>query len=175
MSIKTIFLDRDGVINKEVKYLHRVEDFIFINGIFSTCKFLKDLGYKIIIVTNQSGIHRKLYTENDYQKLTSWMIDKFKVNNIDILDIFHCPHGPKSQCNCRKPKPGMLIEAQKKYDINMELSWMIGDSERDITAANLAGVNNTILVRSGHKIDEDNSQAKFILNSVLNVKQIISE
>ena len=72
-------------------------------------------------------------------------------------------------------KPGMLIEAQKKYDINMELSWMIGDSERDITAANLAGVNNTILVRSGHKIDEDNSQAKFILNSVLNVKQIISE
>ena len=175
MSIKTIFLDRDGVINKEVKYLHKVEDFIFINGIFTACKFFKDLDYKIIIVTNQSGIHRKLYTENDYQKLTKWMIDKFKASNIDILDILHCPHGPKSQCNCRKPKPGMLIEAKKKYDIDMELSWMIGDSERDITAANLAGIDNTILVRSGHKINEDNTRAKFILNSVLNVRQIINE
>ena len=57
---------------------------------------------------------------------------------IDILDIFHCPHGPESKCNCRKPQPGMFLEAKKKYGINLELSWMIGDSERDITAANLA-------------------------------------
>ena len=173
MSIKTIFLDRDGVINMDIGYLHEVEKFIFINGIFDTCRHFKDLGYEIIIVTNQSGIHRKLYSENDYQKLTAWMVNKFKDNDVDILDIFHCPHGPESKCSCRKPRPGMLIQAKKKYGINLELSWMIGDSERDITAANLAGIKNTILVKSGNKIVHENSQAKYQLNSIKDILNVV--
>jgi D-glycero-D-manno-heptose 1,7-bisphosphate phosphatase len=166
MAIKTIFLDRDGVINKEVNYLHRIEDFKFIDGIFEACYHFLILDYKIIIVTNQSGIERGYFKEKDYQNISKWMIRQFQKRGINILDIFHCPHGPKSKCNCRKPKPGMLLEAKKKYNIDMKNSWMIGDKEVDIMAGIDSGVCNTILVRSGHKINQLNSKAKFILNSI---------
>jgi len=166
MPIKTIFLDRDGVINKDINYLHKIDDFEFIDGIFDVCLYFQNLGYKIIIITNQSGISRGYYTESDYQKLTQWMLEQFQYKNVNILDVFHCPHGPDSTCDCRKPKPGMLIEAKINHNIDMEKSWMIGDKERDIRAANDAGIINTILVRSGHKIDKYNSDAKFIIDSL---------
>ena len=173
MTIKTIFLDRDGVINKEINYLHKIEDFEFIDGVFETCRCLANLEYKIIIITNQSGISRQLYTENDYLKLTKWMINQFNNNDVRILDIFHCPHGPKSNCNCRKPNPGMFLEAKTKYNIDMKSSWMIGDRENDITAANNAGIHNTILVKSGHKVNEEKSNSKFIIESIYQSREII--
>ena len=174
MSIKTIFLDRDGVINKEVNYLYKIEDFEFTNGIFDACKHFHALGYKTIIISNQSGISRGYYSESDYQILTKWMLKEFKHNNINILNVFHCPHGPDSTCDCRKPKPGMFLRAKTKYDINMNNSWMIGDTEADVKAANNAGIKNTILVRSGHKIDASKSNAKFILDSIEQSKQVIT-
>ena len=173
MSIKTIFLDRDGVINKEKNYLYKIDDFEFIDGVFEACQHLINLDYKIIIITNQSGIARGYYSANDFQIITNWMIAEFKKNNVDILDVFHCPHSPSSNCDCRKPKPGMFIEAKNKHNIDMLKSWMIGDSERDIRAANLAGIKNTILVRSGHKINESNSNAMFFLDSINKTNQII--
>ena len=173
MPIKTIFLDRDGVINKEINYLHKIEDFEFINGIFETCHYLISLNYKIIIITNQSGISRNYYSENDFQNINNWMLSQFKKNDIDILDVFHCPHGPNSLCNCRKPKPGMLLEAKIKHKINMDDSWMIGDKEADIIAANSAGVYKTILVKSGHEVNEADSNAKYILKSIHHAVQKI--
>jgi D-glycero-D-manno-heptose 1,7-bisphosphate phosphatase len=173
MTIKTIFLDRDGVINKEIGYLHKIEDFKFINGVFEACQHYEQLGYKIVIVTNQSGISRGYYSEDDFRKITDWMITQFNKNNIQILDTFHCPHSPISKCDCRKPKPGMLLEAKKKYNINMLESWMIGDKETDITAAISSGINNTILVKSGHKINEADSRAKFIIDSINQSSQLI--
>lgn len=173
MTIKIIFLDRDGVINKDIGYLHKTEDCSFINGIFEACNYFKSIGYQIVIVTNQSGIERGYFSNKDFQIITKWMIDKFENNNINILDIFHCPHSPKSNCNCRKPKPGMFFEAKNKHNINMQESWMIGDSERDISAANLAGIKNTILVRNGHKINEEKSSALFFLDSIKQAKQVI--
>ena len=101
------------------------------------------------------------------------MVSQFMKNNISILDTFHCPHLPDSGCNCRKPKPGMLLEAKKKYNINMLESWMIGDKETDITAAISSGINNTILVKSGHKINEADSRAKFIIDSINQSSQLI--
>ena len=175
MSIKAIFLDRDGVVNKEINYLFKIEDFEFIDGIFDACLYFQNLGYAIIIVTNQSGIARKYYTENDYQTLTKWMLRQFEDRGIEILNVFHCPHGPESTCECRKPKPGMFLKAKDEHNTDMEKSWMIGDKERDIIAANSARIDNTILVRSGHRIDESNSNAKIILNSIQQAKQIITE
>jgi len=172
MPIKTIFLDRDGVINKEINYLHKIVDFEFIDGIFDACLYFQNLGYKIIIITNQSGISRGYYTESDYQKLTQWMLEQFQYKNVNILDIFHCPHGPDSTCDCRKPKPGMFLKAKAKHNIGMEKSWMIGDKERDIIAANRAGINNTILLKSSHKTDK--SKASFFLDSIQQAKQIIT-
>jgi D-glycero-D-manno-heptose 1,7-bisphosphate phosphatase len=166
MPLKTIFLDRDGVINKEISYLYKIADFKFIDGVFEACLFFQNLNYKIIIISNQSGIARGFYSESDYQILTKWMINQFQAKGLLILDTYHCPHLPESSCNCRKPRPGMFHEAINKYDIDIEMSWMIGDQESDIKAANLAGIKNTILVRSGHTIDESNSNAKFIIDSI---------
>jgi len=173
MPIKTIFLDRDGVINKEINYLHKIGDFEFIDGVFETCQYLISLNYKIIIITNQSGISRGYYTVNDFQIITNWMITQFKKNAVNILDVFHCPHLPDSNCNCRKPKPGMLLEAKYKHNIDMQNSWLIGDREVDIIAANSSGITNTILVKSGHKINEVDSNAKYILESIHQSNEVI--
>ena len=173
MAIKTIFLDRDGVINEEVNYLFQIEKFKFIDGIFEACLYFQKLGYKIIIVSNQSGIARKFYNVNDYMRLTKWMLGQFDQNNIVVLDTFYCPHNFDSQCNCRKPKPGMLISAKAKHNIKMEDSWMIGDKESDIQAANNAGITKTILVRSGHEVDELNSNAEYIINSIIEAQKFI--
>jgi D-glycero-D-manno-heptose 1,7-bisphosphate phosphatase len=173
MQLKAIFLDRDGVINKEKNYLYKKEDFEFIDGVFDACKYFQKLGYQLIVVTNQSGIARGYYQEEDFQKLTQWMLGQFTNQGLRILDVFFCPHGPGSTCSCRKPQPGMLLEAREKYNIDMKNSWMIGDKEADVGAANAAGIENTILVKTGHDIDEANSDAKFILKSMHDTIQII--
>ena len=174
MTIKTIFLDRDGVINKEVNYLHKIVDFQFISGVFDACHNFQILGYKIIIVTNQAGIGKGYYSEKDYQILTQWMLNQFNQNNIKILDILHCPHLPDSKCDCRKPSPGMFLKAKNIHNVDMEKSWMIGDKEADIQAAHKSNIRNTILVRSGHKINESNSEAMFILDSIYEARKIIA-
>ena len=173
MPIKTIFLDRDGVINKEIGYLHEINKFEFIDGIFDACKHFQELGYEIIIITNQSGISRGLYSENDYNALTTWMIKEFISKGVSILDTVHCPHSPEEKCYCRKPLPGMFLKCKKSMNINMKLSWAIGDKETDIIAAKNAGIDQTILVRSGHKIEEVNSQAKFIIDSIKESTSIV--
>ena len=172
--MKVIFLDRDGVINQEVGYLYKSKNFKFIDGIFEACKYFQALGFKVIVVTNQSGIARGYYEETDFHILTKWMLVQFYNQDVDILDVFFCPHGPNSTCKCRKPKPGMLLEARDKYGINMAKSWMIGDKETDIDAANAAGVSNTILVKSEYSIDGTTSKAKFILESIKESTQFVT-
>ena len=173
MQTKAIFLDRDGVINKEKNYLYKKEDFEFIEGVFESCRYFQEIGYQLIVVTNQSGIARGYYQEDDFHRLTNWMLEQFDNQGIKILNVFFCPHGPESTCNCRKPKPGMLLEAKEMYNINMDSSWIIGDKEADVGAANAAGIENTILVKTGHNIDETNSDAKFILKSMQDTIEII--
>ena len=112
---KVAFIDRDGVINIDYGYVHSWNEFKICEGVTEGLKNLIDLDFKIIIITNQSGIARGLFSENEYQKLTIQMKNFFKVNGIQITDIFHCPHHPDfskgtlSNCNCRKPKPGLFF------------------------------------------------------------------
>jgi len=174
LSIKVVFLDRDGVINEEVGYLHKIKDFKFINGVIDSCNYFLSLGYQIIVVTNQSGIGRGLYKEEDFHILNQWMLDNFEQEGVRILDVFFCPHGPDDNCYCRKPKPGLFKDAKEKHDIDMNKSWMIGDKEADIEAANNAGISQTILVRSGHIIDEDATKSKYILDSIIDIVDVIS-
>jgi len=169
-----VFLDRDGVINEEVGYLHKIKDFKFINGVIDSCNYFLSLGYQIIVVTNQSGIGRGLYKEEDFHILNQWMLDNFEQEGVRILDVFFCPHGPDDNCYCRKPKPGLFKDAKEKHDIDMNKSWMIGDKEADIEAANNAGISQTILVRSGHIIDEDATKSKYILDSIIDIVDVIS-
>ena len=174
MSIKVIFLDRDGVINEEVGYLHKIKDFKFINGVIDSCNYFLSLGYQIIVVTNQSGIGRGFYKEEDFHIVNEWMLDNFQQEGVRILDVFFCPHEPNDDCYCRKPKPGLFIDAKEKYDIDMNKSWMIGDKEVDIEAANNAGISQTILVRSGHSINENATKSKYILDSIIDIVDVIS-
>jgi len=151
--VKALFLDRDGVVNIEKDYLYEIEDFEFIEGIFSLCNYYQELGYIIIIVTNQSGIARKYYSEEDFNKLSTWMVTEFKKNNIEIKKVYFCPHHPdiSGECFCRKPNPGMLLDASAEFDIDLKNSIIVGDKERDIEAGINAGLNETYLY------DETNS------------------
>ena len=148
MSRAALFLDRDGVVNIEKNYLHKIDDFEFIDGIFALCKKYQELGYMIVVVTNQSGIARGYYSEEDFSVLTEWMVDAFNKEGVLIEDVYHCPHHPdiSGMCSCRKPEPGMLLEAAKKHNIDLKHSLLVGDSERDITAAHRAGVEETYLL-----------------------------
>ena len=139
---KALFLDRDGVINVEKDYLYKVEDFEFIDGIFELCKHFQDAGYVIFVVTDQSGIDRGYYSDDDFKKLSSWMLDEFLQREIKITKVYHCPYHPdiSGEHECRKPNPGMLLEAKNTFDIDMQNSLMIGDKERDIEAGINAGL-----------------------------------
>lgn len=172
---KAIFLDRDGVINIEKNYLYKVEDFEFVDGVFNSLKYLQDLGYKLFIITNQSGIGRGYYSLEDFNVLTSWMLNKFKENSIEILQVELCPHGPDDGCECRKPKIGMINNILKNHDIDLEKSWLIGDKNSDIKCAQNANIKNSIQVKSGHDFNEKDSIADFICTSIKDIHKIIKK
>lgn len=166
---KALFLDRDGVINIEKDYLYKIKDFEFINGIFELCKYYKELGYLIFVVTNQSGIARNFYTEADFHLLSEWMCKEFLKHDIKIEKVYFCPHHPdiSGNCNCRKPNPGMLLKAADEFDINLTESLIVGDKERDIEAGLNAGLNETYLFDKSKIIKK--SKATKIVSKLVNI------
>lgn len=148
MNSKALFLDRDGVINKEIDYLYRIEDFIFIDGIFELCQNYQNNGYKIFVITNQAGISRGYYKENDFLKLTDWMLNEFALKGIEIIKVYFCPHHPdiSGHCICRKPKSGMIKQAQSEYSLDLSSSILIGDKMSDIEAGRNGGVGLNVLI-----------------------------
>ncbi len=167
---KALFLDRDGVINIEKHYLHKVDEFEFLDGILDLCKYFQDQGYYIFVVTNQSGIARGYYTEDDFKILSKWMLDEFSKNCIKIQKVYYFPHHPdiSGNCSCRKPNPGMILDTVNEYKIDIEHSIMIGDKERDIEAAINAGINITYLLDENKSVEK--SKATKIVSSL---KEII--
>ncbi len=170
---RAAFIDRDGVINREVEYLHRIEDFRFIDGVFEGCQLLAENGYRLVVVTNQSGIGRGYYGEEQFKRLTRWMVARFAERGIVITGVYHCPHHPRQgigdyrrACSCRKPKPGMLVVAAREHDLDLSRSLMFGDKEADVEAGRAAGVKATVLVRSGHPIDEQATRADYVIDSL---------
>ncbi len=143
---KAFFFDRDGVINVDHGYVSKIEDFEFTDGIFPVMRALSKKGYTLIVVTNQSGIGRGLYTEEDLQQLTAWMVEQFAVEGVDIAAVYSCPHAPDAGCDCRKPKPGLFLRAIQEHDIDPDVSWIVGDKTSDMQAAAAAGICNCVLL-----------------------------
>ncbi|NVM34393.1 MAG: D-glycero-beta-D-manno-heptose 1,7-bisphosphate 7-phosphatase [Candidatus Lokiarchaeota archaeon] len=152
---KAIFLDRDGVINKEVSYLSDPENFEFIEGSIEALKILKQKKFLLIIITNQAGIARGFFTEETLTAIHDKMNYILKKNNIQLDDIYYCPHHPKftGSCDCRKPNPGMILKAQFKHNIDLTKSYMVGDTLNDIQTGIVARCK-TVLVLTGYGNEE---------------------
>jgi D-glycero-D-manno-heptose 1,7-bisphosphate phosphatase len=139
---KALFLDRDGVINVDKGHVYRREQFEFLPGIFDLCKNYINAGYLILIITNQAGIAKGVYTEQDYEDLTAWMVSQFSENGIIISEVYHCPHHPDIDgiCECRKPAPGMILQAIRDFHLDISKCVLIGDKETDLEAGRRAGI-----------------------------------
>lgn len=138
---KYIFLDRDGTTNKrppKAEYICRPDEFVWLEGAREAIKKLNDAQYKIIIISNQAGIARGVMTDDDFTRVMKKMEDDLAAIDAHIDGVYYCPHGWNDECDCRKPKPGMLYQAQRDYSINLPECIMIGDDERDIITANNA-------------------------------------
>lgn len=153
----SLLLDRDGVINEDAGYTHRIEDFIFIEGIFDLARGAAACGMPIVVVTNQAGIGRGLYTEEQFQRLTAWMCERFVEQGAPIARVLHCPYHPtegvgayRRESEFRKPGPGMLLQARDELGLDLARSVLVGDKPSDIEAGRRAGVGTTLwLVRKG--------------------------
>jgi D-glycero-D-manno-heptose 1,7-bisphosphate phosphatase len=147
MARRALFLDRDGTINTDYGYVYRQEDFHFIDGIFELVAAAKHLNYLVIIITNQSGIGRGYYTEDDFKVLMTWVRAQFSDRGGTIDDVYYCPDHPthgqgiyRRETIMRKPAPGMFFKAAKAWNIDLSHSISVGDSERDMEASYLAGI-----------------------------------
>ena len=143
---KALFLDRDGIINTDHGYVYKVENFEFTEGIFELLQLFIAEGYRLFIVTNQSGIGRGYYTQEEFFTLTEWMLGEFQKREIEIVSVHHCHHAPEEKCNCRKPQMGMVDEILTQNEIDLESSWLIGDKQSDIDLAINSKIQHTIAV-----------------------------
>jgi len=173
---RALFLDRDGVINIDHGYVYLPEQTEWVPGIFELCAAARERGYQLVVITNQAGIARGYYGEAEFAEYSRWMRAQFAARGLEILAIYHCPHHPseglgewRRDCECRKPKPGMILRAQRELDLDLASSVLIGDKVSDIQAGKAAGVGHCLLIgpaggKSGETISM--TQAKEWLASI---------
>jgi D-glycero-D-manno-heptose 1,7-bisphosphate phosphatase len=157
---KAIFLDRDGTINEEMGYINHIERFKMFDFVPESIRIFRRLGYKIIIVTNQSGIARGYFTENLLSEVHRKLIDQLKKFGAMVDDIYYCPHHPtegkqpyRQNCDCRKPKPGMILKAKKDWDLDLSQCLLVGDRYKDIRFAKNLGIGSA-MVLTGYGMGE---------------------
>lgn len=177
---KALFLDRDGVINKEINHLHKIDDVEFIDGIFELCQYFQKKGYLIIVVTNQAGIGRGYYTEKDFRELSDWMVDQFQKKGIGISKIYHCPYHPtegvgryKKDSFDRKPNPGMILKARDEFQLDLKSSVLVGDKESDIEAGVNAHVGTNVLFVCNEILNQV-TKADFVISSLRELPEIMT-
>lgn len=162
---RAVFLDRDGVINVDRGYVHRVEDFGFVPGSDAAMARLQAAGWRLVVVTNQSGLARGLYSIDDYQRFTAHLHAQLEAVGVQLDAVLHCPHLPDASvpayrlaCDCRKPGPGMLLQAALELSLDLGDSVIVGDRLSDVQAGRAAGVGHCVLVRSGHALEAGDAQ-----------------
>ena len=181
--VPAVFLDRDGTLNVDHGYVHEIDNFQFIDGAIEALQELKKMGFALVLITNQSGIARGMFSEDQFMQLTEWMDWSLADRDVDLDGIYFCPHLPdapveayRQACDCRKPHPGMLLSAQKHLDIDMAASYMVGDKTEDVLAGKAAGVGTNVLVRSGKTVTaEGEAAADWVLNSIAELPQAIKK
>lgn len=164
MSRRAAFVDRDGVLNEERAFVHRIEDFAFVPGAIEALRALQAAGYLLVVITNQSGIARGLYSEAQYLELTEQIRERLRAAGVTLDAVEYCPHladAPveryRLDCDCRKPKPGMLRKAIQALDIDPTASFIVGDRLSDLEAGRAAGIGRCFLVRTGYTLSEEAS------------------
>lgn len=175
MSRKAAFIDRDGVLNEERAFVHRIEEFEFLPGAIEALRALQAAGYLLVVITNQSGIARGLYSEADYLELTAHVRECLQAAGVRLDAVEYCPHladAPveryRVDCDCRKPKPGMLKRAIVTLDIDPAASFLVGDRLSDIEAGRAANVGRCFLVRTGYPLpDEAVARADAVYDDLL--------
>ena len=157
--MKAVFLDRDGVINVERGYTHRLEDFVILPDLVEVLQLLQKKGYLLIVISNQSGIAKGLYKQSEVEILHKFMVDEFTKNGITLSEIYYCVHHPDvSKCICRKPDSLFVEKGLARFNIDPKKSYFIGDKERDTEAAEKGGVKGILI--------ESNISLKTILNQI---------
>nr|ADA82665.1 D,D-heptose 1,7-bisphosphate phosphatase [Blochmannia endosymbiont of Camponotus atriceps] len=179
-----VFLDRDGTINIDNHYVHNIDNFFFIERVIHAMAQVQRMGFILIIVTNQSGIARGFFTEQQFLLLTKWMINYLKKYGVYIHAVYYCPHHIEGKvkkfqkfCFCRKPNPGMLFNAEKRFCINMKQSYIVGNSETDMLAGKLANVGTRIFICNNYdKIKKDVLffSADYIIENLTHLPSIIN-
>ena len=156
---KLCLLDRDGVLNLDKEYLHKAEDVEWVHGSLEAIAWLNRQGFRVVVVTNQSGVARGFFTEDDVRMLHDWMAKEVQKAGGEISEFYYCPHLPGAavkqydvDCDCRKPKPGMIVQALRRFDVLPRNAFLVGDSPRDIEAAEAAGVKG-FLYTGGSLLD----------------------
>lgn len=179
MNQKALFLDRDGIINEDRGYVYRIEDFVFTEGVFDVLRYAQARGYRLVVITNQAGIGRGYYTEEDFQRLTTWMLSQLKEEGILIDKVYYCPFHPtrgigkyRKESECRKPAPGMIMQAAEELDLDVSRSVLVGDKESDIEAGRRANVKTTVLLKSPRYFQND-TQADRVVDTLREVKQFL--
>lgn len=179
---KAAFLDRDGVINEERCYVHRIEDFKLLPYATEGMRVLAAAGYKLIVVSNQAGIARGYYGLNEVEELHLHMSSILREQGVYLDAVYYCPHHPSGKvssyavtCNCRKPEAGMLFQAARELDLDLKKSILVGDKNSDLEAGRRAGLSQVILVESGHVVNDVTRQlADYVVPNLFSAAQAIT-
>lgn len=169
---KVIFLDRDGTINKDYGYVKDPNKLELLKGAVEGLLLFRDLGFKLIVITNQSGIGRDYYTLDDYHAVTDKLNEKLKEHSIILDDCYYCPHSPESNCACRKPSTGMLDKAIKKWNVDLDNSFFIGDKQSDIQAGINIGVTTLLISDTDDKSFSQNYTIRNLTDAACLIRDI---